>query len=242
MKNSITDSTKKITRTLVVTALLVASAQAAYAGLTVTTAKDFGPYNYGSGGEFTLIQGGGLNVAGNYSNKTGNTTFGTFQSFCLEKNEYLDASTKYNVVLNNAADKGGNGGGTPDRISQGTAWLYLNFAKGTLQNYDYTDVTKRQISAGLLQETIWYLENEQGTLANDTYLQLAKNALHMSNTNDLKADYTGSTVKVLNLTDSCGIKKQDQLVVTPIPAAAWLFGSGILGLVGIKRRKTANAD
>jgi hypothetical protein len=26
-------------------------------------------------------------------------------------------------------------------------------------------------------------------------------------------------------------------VPTPIPAAAWLFGSGLLGLVGIRRRK-----
>ncbi len=30
----------------------------------------------------------------------------------------------------------------------------------------------------------------------------------------------------------------DALVVVPVPAAVWLFGSGLLGLVGISRRKT----
>ena len=28
--------------------------------------------------------------------------------------------------------------------------------------------------------------------------------------------------------------------VIPIPAAVWLFGSGLLGLVGVARRKSAN--
>ena len=30
--------------------------------------------------------------------------------------------------------------------------------------------------------------------------------------------------------------RQDMLVVVPIPAAAWLLGSGLLGLVVIRRR------
>jgi hypothetical protein len=29
----------------------------------------------------------------------------------------------------------------------------------------------------------------------------------------------------------------DDVVVVPVPAAVWLFGSGLLGLVGIARRK-----
>ncbi len=34
----------------------------------------------------------------------------------------------------------------------------------------------------------------------------------------------------------------DNVVLTtiPIPAAIWLFGSGIIGLIGIARRKTRN--
>jgi len=31
----------------------------------------------------------------------------------------------------------------------------------------------------------------------------------------------------------------DSLTTVPVPAAAWLFGSGLLGLVGIARRKKA---
>ena len=32
---------------------------------------------------------------------------------------------------------GGISGGNPDPISRGTAWLYLQFAKGTLAGYNY---------------------------------------------------------------------------------------------------------
>ena len=35
------------------------------------------------------------------------------------------------------------------------------------------------------------------------------------------------------------IRGQVQISTVPIPAAAWLFGSGLLGLVGIARRKKA---
>ena len=33
--------------------------------------------------------------------------------------------------------------------------------------------------------------------------------------------------------------KVGEVAVVPVPAAAWLFGSGLIGLVGIARRKTA---
>ena len=48
-----------------------------------------------------------------------------------------------------------------------------------------------------------------------------------------QADYTGSIgdgVSYLLYTDAA---------VVPVPAAAWLFGSGLLGLVGVARRKKA---
>jgi hypothetical protein len=35
------------------------------------------------------------------------------------------------------------------------------------------------------------------------------------------------------------IAKIGEVAVVPVPAAVWLFGSGLLGLVGVARRKTA---
>jgi hypothetical protein len=43
---------------------------------------------------------------------------------------------------------------------------------------------------------------------------------------------TGGSILILP------INLESPAVVTPIPAAAWLFGSGLLGLVGIRKRKT----
>jgi len=39
--------------------------------------------------------------------------------------------------------------------------------------------------------------------------------------------------------DPCSYENSDWVGVVPVPAAAWLFGSGLLGLVGIARRKKA---
>lgn len=39
------------------------------------------------------------------------------------------------------------------------------------------------------------------------------------------------------LTSDLNVLDRTNMAATPIPAAAWLFGSGIVGLVGIKRKK-----
>jgi len=57
-------------------------------------------------------------------------------------------------------------------------------------------------------------------------------------TGDLAYDLM--TVKVdfsLSANSTVGMSGFVQQVVVPIPAAVWLFGSGLLGLVGIARRK-----
>lgn len=43
----------------------------------------------------------------------------------------------------------------------------------------------------------------------------------------------GSAAQVLNYT----LNSEAQAAPTPIPAAAWLLGSGLMGLVGVRRRK-----
>ena len=58
---------------------------------------------------------------------------------------------------------GGGAVNGADPISIGTAYLYSEFAKGTLQDYAFAGTeAEREASAALLQNAIWYLEKEGG--------------------------------------------------------------------------------
>ena len=51
-----------------------------------------------------------------------------------------------------------------------------------------------------------------------------------------------SVTVAFGLTDQTGVGFSgfvEQQTVVPVPAAVWLFGSGLLGLVGMARRKKA---
>jgi len=225
-------------------ALVLASAQAAMAGYTVYTG-DYGPYQSGSGGEFTLEAGGSPTslswVLGYYTANTkgysNGSSLNTFQTFCIETNEFTGKYTTFDADLSSAAKAGGVGGGSPDPISKGTAYLYSQFAAGTLKDtalnlYDYLGT--RTGDAAALQNAIWMLENEIGWNAGNKYI--AKVLTIFGNQAGAQADSGGLYgVKALNLTLN-GAYKQDMLVVTPIPGAVWLLGSGLLGLLGFKRK------
>lgn len=45
--------------------------------------------------------------------------------------------------------------------------------------------------------------------------------------------------ETLGLSSQIGLDLRLELTAVPVPAAAWLFGSGLLGLVGMARRKSA---
>jgi hypothetical protein len=240
-----------IFRMLIAIVVLMASTQVALAyQLTFTGDNGLGLYQAYNGGEFTVILSGigAPNVLPYYSGTTkdqGGTT-GTFQTFCLEWNEHITNGGVYDAVLNpnNAAVLGGTGPSDP--ISKGTAWLYSQFVAGTLEGYSYIGEAQREISAALLQNTIWYLEGETAfgapePTAGSTFLVALKT--QFGSLENAMLDYTGTGIGVLNL-DASGTsteRKQDMLVATapvPIPAAAWLLGTGLIGLIGIRRRFT----
>ena len=85
---------------------------------------------------------------------------GGFETFCIEYSEHFSPGSTYYYGISQGAMNGGLSGGNPDPISRGTAWLYLQFAKGTLAGYNYALGPGGNASAAALQATIWWLEGE----------------------------------------------------------------------------------
>jgi hypothetical protein len=141
--------------------LCVTSAQAA---MSVWLSQN--AWSAGTGGEFNAVPSG-FNPLAAYSPKA--IVGGGFETFCIEETEYFAPPASYNVALNSGAVSGcvNLGHGSPivagfDPLSLGTCWLYSQFARGILANYDYNNVTAggRNGSAANLQATIWWLEDE----------------------------------------------------------------------------------
>jgi hypothetical protein len=210
----------------------------------------YGPYQSGQGGEFTLNDvnpDGWLNLSGYDSRVRDFGLAGTssFQSFCIEKNEYLypyDAT--YDATISQTAVKGGSGGasGDADPLSKGTGWLYQRFATGSLAGYNYVDstATPRKASAADLQNVIWYLENELGDPAPDN--AFATLVLGEFGTwENARADGGWNYgVYALNLTETVNgntVYRQSQLIYVPDGGATLaLLGCALVGLGALRRK------
>jgi hypothetical protein len=175
----------------------------------LTTAPGFGPWQFGAGGEFTVTPDAGISalLSPSYSPFTvdqgGNR--GSFQTFCIERNEYITAPTTFDVTVNNVTVF------TGDPLSAGAAYLYQQFALGNL-NYNYANAStfggyggaSRNsgflYSALYLQDAIWYLMNPSmfGGQASNPYV-LAANAALGGAANSFLPDNGAHGVKILNL-------------------------------------------
>lgn len=161
----------------------------------------------GSGGEFNVYKFAGPIL---------------YQTFCLEKAEYLNFGSPFYV--NSISDRAINGGVGPvgDPIAFETAWLYTQFINHTLFGYTYGDNS----SANALQDAIWYFEGEGGSYNAFAQLADAANPIDIGN------------VRVLNLKNASGGNAQDVLiVVTPEPLSLLLLGAGLIGLAGLRRKE-----
>jgi hypothetical protein len=203
-------------------------------------------YYYRDGGEFTLY-GQGLTLSNSeYSSSTSGLGgySESFQTFCMERDEYAGSaniwvSTEYvDGTPGSHAYQGGINTNSGDNLDSRTAYLYYQFAKGTLSNYDYSSGSGRSYSAGQLQKAIWYIENELRDLRprntqawawiNEAQAQI-----------DSKAWIGIGNVRVLQMY-TCDEHKQDFLYVEPVPVpGAVLLGILGMGVAGIKLRKYA---
>lgn len=151
---------------------------------------------------------------------------GSFESFCLEMNEFIAGGNIYDAYLNPAgAVAGGNGGGNPDPLDIKTIYMYTNFMSGASYN------------PAALQVAIWFVEDESpyDVVSYQSYKTLADSYIAAAEADIANGWQPTGGVYALNLYTLAGAKAQDFLTI-PEPMSLLLLGFGLLGL-GITRRK-----
>ncbi|MBL8764984.1 MAG: hypothetical protein JNM07_12010 [Phycisphaerae bacterium] len=198
---------------------------------------DYGTYHSGNGGEFKATP-----IAFPFTPRS-LVGDGTFSTFCLETNEYFSPGSTYHVTFDPYAIKGGTGGGNPDPLSDESAYLYLKFITGTLNDFNYADAggTRASVSSAALQAALWSLEDETGATANLNPDALAQATAWITQAHQaVQGGYRNDgSVFVMNLYDANGNNSQSQIVSqVPAPAA---FGAGLVGMFGLSfgRRRHA---
>jgi hypothetical protein len=202
--------------------------------------------NPSGGGEFTAYTS--QNFIQYYASSA--TYSGGFETFCTEIGEDFTPNNwggpTYSYSLGNLTQPiSGGGMGSDTALSQGTAWLYYQFATGNLNNFNYTYGSGRETDASLLQAAIWALQGGQSyttggyatlasTEANNIYYLAAIAALN--GTANADSAYTGPTVQLLQLWDGT-MPAQNQLVLTgsswSVPDGGFTMAMLGIGLIGI---------
>ena len=186
-----------------------------------------------------------------------------FQTFCVTPEVLMGFTTLLNGKLNYESDQTRTS--NSKALTLGVAWLYKEFAAGTLTGYNYNYGANRVASALLLQDAIWflmgvnptYMDNAGTDWTNNIFLQSLVNmpGYDWTATYDPASNYGGlmgdSKVFVLNVrdADNSSVVRQDALYVVrygdssvPEPASLLLWALGSMGAFGVayhQRRKNS---
>lgn len=195
-----------------------------------------GSYSVGVGGAFIATPTSGSSISNADYSGVAKISGGGFLTFCIEYNEHFNPGGTYNYVLSNGAVNGGVSGQTStnyDGVSNGTAFLYSQFAQGNLAGVAGFAYNTSATGYGFLQDAIWNLEGEITT----------SNALSdwvKANISNWNADSNGSYgVQALNLKYTTGGNAQDQLYYHAVPEQGLtvaLLGLALVGVAGFRRK------
>lgn len=215
----------------------------AFANSVTLDVSVYGDLNGYGGGEFTAFNTGLSTSSYAASALIG----GGFETFCMAYNEEFVPGNwggpNYNFTLGNAVLS--NTGAAPEYLTAGTAWLYSQFASGTLQDYDYStgSSSTRATTAQELQYALWWLQQSPGSPtppAGDPFVTevLAQfggsSAAAMAAANASNSD----GVSIMVLTNSDGSYAQPQLYynVPDNGLTVALLGIALVGLFLFKRK------
>ena len=199
---------------------LAALALVSTAGADTVVLTQVGGYAGSTGGgEFNAVlnptPSSLIDLSGYNQSKGTSFADGSFETFCIESQVEFYPGATYNVTTDTQVLPETQG------VDAHTAWLYAEFASGSLAGYEYTPGNSRSASADVLQYAIWYFQGESqpytnGPLQVDPATNafiLAANAAFSADAN--LADQIGANVRALVLTDGNGNFAQDQLIIVP---------------------------
>lgn len=233
---------------------LCASAPLALANNTITLDVN----NYSSeypgydGGEFTATLNGSLTGTPAGYSSLAVLSNGTFETFCVELNNEFSNGGTYNYAITDYIQPNKT---TEQTLTQGVAYLYSQFAQGTLADFNYSLTAKtggqydREIDGTELQTAIWYLMGEvtltSTQISADPFIALAE--AHGGTTAVTGTGFDGVSVLDLTTVNSDGVVtayNQDQLIYTAVPDGGTtiaLIGLSLLGILCFRRKVGSKA-
>lgn len=135
---------------------------------------------------------------------------------------------------------GGAGGGAPDggvaNVAQATG--DLSGALGltaTMADFQFSPLSPSPVTVWSVDGFSFSMSSVASVFQNDTFLLLSG----AGTVSKSGFDTTAGTWEFSAQTSGNTFSWSSSSAVVPVPAAVWLFGSGLLGLIGIARKKAA---